>query len=75
MRVGDAQGLHVIERVADVVDGAAALADALRHQARASVQVELAHVRRMRWVCEESERATMPAAASGGISRRKAVRA
>ena len=44
MRIAHADVVHVVERVADVVDARAAHADALRDQARASLQVELAHI-------------------------------
>jgi hypothetical protein len=44
MRIAHADVVHVVERVADVVDARAAHADALRNQARASLQVELAHI-------------------------------
>jgi hypothetical protein len=44
MRIADAHFVHVLKRVADIVDARAALADALRHEARAAMQVELAHV-------------------------------
>ena len=57
MRIAHADLVHVLERVADVVDARAARADSLRHQARASVQAELAHVRRMRRIGDERERA------------------
>ena len=39
-----------VERVADVVDRGAALADALSDEARPTVQVELAHISGMRRV-------------------------
>ena len=57
VRVAHADLMHVVERVADVVDARAAHADALRDQARAAVQVELAHVCRMRGIGHEGERA------------------
>ena len=57
MRIMHAHLVHVVERVADVVDAGPANADSLRHQAGAAVQVELAHVGRMRGVGDEGERA------------------
>jgi len=63
VRIAHADVVHVIERVADVVDARPALADALRHQARAPVQVELAHVGRMLRIGDEGERPHAPAAA------------
>jgi len=48
--------VHVVERVLDVVDAGAADADSLRHQPRAAVQVELAHVARVQRVGEERQR-------------------
>ena len=57
MRIAHADLVHVIERVADVVDARAADAYALRHEPRAPVQIELAHVGRMRRVGDERERA------------------
>jgi hypothetical protein len=59
MRIAHAHFLHVIQRVADVVDACAALADALRHEARAPVEIELADVGRMLGVGKEGERAHM----------------
>ena len=56
MRIAHADFVHVVERVADVVDAGTAHADALRHQARAAVQVELAHVGWVRRVCDEGQR-------------------
>ena len=56
MWIVHADVVHVLERVADVVDAGAADADALRDQARAALQVELAHVGRMLGVGDEGER-------------------
>lgn len=56
VRIADPDLVHVVERVADVVDARTAHADALGHQARAALQVELAHVSRVRRVGDESER-------------------
>jgi hypothetical protein len=56
-RIGHADCAHVIERVADVVHAGPALADSLRHQSRASMQVELTDVRRTLGVGEKCERA------------------
>jgi hypothetical protein len=66
VRVAHADFPHVVERVADIVDARAALADALGHQARPPMQVELAHVRGMLRVGEEGKRAHL---ASGGQAR------
>lgn len=55
VRVAHADLVHVIERVADVVDAWPADADALRHQPRAAVQVELAHIGRMRRIGDEGQ--------------------
>ena len=56
VRVAHADLAHMVEGVADVVDARAAHADALCHQARAAVQVELAHVGRVGGVGHEGER-------------------
>ena len=61
MRIAHADVVHVVERVADIVDARAARTDALRDQARPPMQVELAHVRRMGRIGDESERAHRPA--------------
>lgn len=61
VRIAHADLLHVVERVADVVDACAALADALRDEARAPVQVQLADVGRVLRVGEEGEGAHMAA--------------
>jgi hypothetical protein len=57
VRVAHADVVHVVERIADVIDARAANADALRDEPRAAVQIELAHVRRMPRVGDECERA------------------
>jgi hypothetical protein len=57
MRIAHADLVHVVERIADVVDAWTARADSLGDQARAPVQVELAHVRRMRRIGDERKRA------------------
>ena len=44
VRIAHADFMHMVERVADVVDAGAADADALRHEARAAMQIELAHI-------------------------------
>ena len=59
MRIVHADIVHVVERIADVVDARSADSDALRHQARTAVQVELTDVRRVRGVRDESERANL----------------
>ena len=56
VRIAHADLVHVFERLADVVDARPARADALRDQARATVQVELAHIRWMLRVGEERQR-------------------
>jgi hypothetical protein len=74
MRVAHAELVHVLERVLDVVDAGAALADALRHQARAAMQVELAHVRRVGGVGEKGERVHASARpAEGGAHQARLV--
>jgi hypothetical protein len=55
MRVAHADGRHVVERIADVLDARPAYADALRDEPRTPVQIELAHVRRMFRVGKEGE--------------------
>ena len=57
MRIVHADIVHVVERIADVVDARSADSDALRHQARTAVQVELTDIGRMRGVRDESKRA------------------
>lgn len=59
MRIAHADIVHVDERIANVVDARSADSDALRHQARSAVQVELTDVRRVRGVRDESERANL----------------
>src|SRR2546421_1703437 len=70
MRVAHAERMHMLDGVADVIDAWTALADALHDYARASVQIELAHVRWMLRVSEEGERADAPAA--GDLHRHEA---
>jgi hypothetical protein len=55
MRIAHADLVHVVEGLADVVDAGPARADALRDQARAAVEVELADVGRMRRIGDEGE--------------------
>ena len=57
VRVAHPDLVHVLERLADVVDARTARADSLRHQPRAAMQVELADVGRMRGIGDEGERA------------------
>ena len=57
VRVAHADLVHVLKRVADVVDARAANADALCDESRAAVQIELAHVGRMLRIGDECERA------------------
>ncbi len=56
MRITHADLVHVLERVADVVDARAARADSLCDQARAAVQVELADIRGVHGVGDERKR-------------------
>ena len=56
VRVAHADFPHVVDGVADIVDAKAPLAGALRHQPRASVQVQFADVGGVRGVGEEGER-------------------
>src|SRR4029077_3530471 len=56
VRVAYADVVHVRERLADVVDVRPALADSLRDEPRSSMEVELAHIRRMVRVRDEGER-------------------
>jgi hypothetical protein len=63
MRIAHAEIVHVIEGVADVVHAGAALADALRHEPGAPVQVELADVGRVGRIGEEGEGMDPPPAA------------
>ena len=57
VRIAHPDLVHVLERLADVVDARTARADSLRHQPRAAVQVELADVGGMAGVGDEGERA------------------
>jgi len=63
MRIAHAELVHVVQRVADVIDARPALADPLGDEPSAAVQVELAHVGRMRRVGNEGEGSHAPAAA------------
>jgi len=56
VRIAHADVMHVVQRVADVVDARPADADALGHEACAPVQIELAHVGRMSRVRDERQR-------------------
>ena len=55
VRVAHADLMHVIERLANVINARSARADALCDQPRAAVQVELAHVGRMRGIGDEGQ--------------------
>jgi hypothetical protein len=57
VRIAHPDLVHVVERLADVVDARTARADSLRHQPRATMQVELADVRGVAGVGDESKRA------------------
>ena len=63
VRIAHADLVHVLEGVANVIHARPALANPLRHQARAPVQVELAHVRGVSRIGDKSER-LYPAAAA-----------
>jgi hypothetical protein len=56
VRIAYTHFMHMVERVPDVVDARAALPDALCDEAGAAMQVELAHIGRMRRVGDEGER-------------------
>jgi hypothetical protein len=56
VRIAHAHVVHVVEGLRDVVDARAARADALRDEPRATVQIELANVGRVRRIGDESER-------------------
>jgi len=62
VRIAYAYFVHVVERIADVVDTRAALPDALGDEPRPAVQIELANICRVRWIGDEGER-SYPAAA------------
>ncbi len=55
MWIAHADLVHVVERVANVVDARTARADSLRDQARAAVQVEFAHIGRVHRVGDERQ--------------------
>jgi hypothetical protein len=55
VRVVHADRMHVIERIADVVDAQTALADPLRDQPGATVQIKLAYICRMRGIGQKGE--------------------
>ena len=55
MRIAHADVLHVVERLADVVDARPACADALRDEPRTAVQVQLADVSRVRRIGDEGQ--------------------
>ena len=57
MRIAHAHLAHVLERIADVIDARPAVADALRDQPCAPVQIEFAHIRRVLGIRDESKRA------------------
>lgn len=57
VRIAHPDLVHVLERVADVIDARPAAADALRHESGAPMQIELAHIGRMRRIGDEGERA------------------
>jgi hypothetical protein len=57
MRVAHADLVHVVEGIADVIDARPPLADALRDEPGAAMQVELANVSRVGGIGDEGERA------------------
>lgn len=57
VRIAHSDLVHVVERLADVVDARTARADALRYETRAAVQVELADIGGMAGIGDEGERA------------------
>jgi hypothetical protein len=57
VRIAHPDVVHMVERLADVVDARAARADSLRHQPRAAVQVELADIGGVAGIGDEGERA------------------
>jgi hypothetical protein len=57
VRIAHPDLVHVVERLADVVDARTARADSLRHQPRTAVQVELADIGGMGGIGDEGERA------------------
>lgn len=71
VRIAHADVMHVVERLADVVDAGPARADPLCDQARAAVQVELAHIGGMGRIGDEGERADH---ASAGQAHRDQAR-
>jgi len=73
VRIAYADFVHVLERVADVLDAGAALADALGDQASPAVQVELAHIGRMLRVGEEGERTHGPAIEQPGADQLRSI--
>ena len=60
MRIAHSELVHVRERVSDIVDRSTALADSLRDEPGAAVQVELAHISGMRRICEKREGRNLP---------------
>ena len=61
MRVAHADIMHVVDRIADVLDARPAHSDSLRHQPGAAMQVQLAHVGGVRRIGDEGKRAHLPA--------------
>ena len=59
MRIAHADLVHVVERMADVVDARSAHPDALRHQPGAAMQVKLAYIGGVRGIGDEGERANL----------------
>ena len=57
VRIAHADLVHVLERIADVVDAGPAAADALRHEPRPAVQIELPHIRGVPRIGDEGKRA------------------
>jgi len=61
VRIAHAHLMHMIERVADVVDARTPLPDALGDQPRPAMQVELANVSGVSGIGDEGERSNPPA--------------
>jgi hypothetical protein len=75
MRVAHAELMHVVEGVADVIHARPTLPDALGHQARTPMQVELPDVRRVAGIGDEGERPDAPAPARADRDEARLVHA
>src|SRR5436305_6451100 len=56
MGIAHPDRMHMVKRVLDVIHASTPLSDALRHQARSAVEIELPDVGGMAGICEERER-------------------